>query len=60
MDPQSEIKSVTNKHKKEIKNSSITAKILFTKKNREFVDTIFTQKEKEKVLSFCVNIALYG
>lgn len=60
MDPQSENKTATNKHKKEIKKSSITAKILFTKNNREYVDTIFTQKEREKVLSFCENITLYG
>ena len=44
----------------EVKNSSLTAKILFTQKNREFVDTIFTNKEREKILFFCEMIALYG
>jgi len=60
MDNQQKSTTFTYKKKKEVKNSSLTAKILFTQKNREFVDKIFTNKEREKILFFCETIALYG
>lgn len=60
MDNQQKSTTFTYKKKKEVKNASLTAKILFTQKNREFVDKIFTNKEREKILFFCETIALYG
>ena len=60
MDKQQKSTKITYKKKKEVKNASLTAKILFTQKNREFVDKIFTNKEREKILFFCEMIALYG
>ena len=60
MDNQQKSTTFTYKKEKEVKNSSLTAKILFTKKNREFVDKIFTNKEREKILFFCDMISLYG
>ena len=60
MDNQQKFTTFTYKKKKEVKNSSLTAKILFTQKNREFVDKIFTNKEREKILFFCEMNALYG
>jgi len=60
MDNQQKSTTFTYKKKKEVKNSSLTAKILFTQKNREFVDKIFTNKERENILFFCETIALYG
>ena len=60
MDNQQKSTTFTYKKKKEVKNTSLTAKILFTQKNREFVDTIFTNKERELLLFFCETIALYG
>ena len=60
MDNQQKSTTFTYKKKKEVKNSSLTAKILFTQKNREFVDKIFTNKEREKILFFCEMNALYG
>ena len=60
MDNQQKSTIFTYKKKKEVKNSSLTAKILFTQKNREFVDKIFTNKEREKILFFCEMNALYG
>ena len=60
MDNQQKSTIFTYKKKKEVKNSSLTAKILFTQKNREFVNTIFTNKEREKILFLCEMIALYG
>ena len=60
MDNQQKSTTFTYKKEKEVKNSSLTAKILFTQKNREFVHTIFTNKEREKILFFCDMIALYS
>lgn len=60
MDNQQKSTTFTYKKKKEVTNSSLTAKILFTQKNREFVDTIFTNKERELLLFFCETIDLYG
>ena len=60
MDNQQKSTTITYKKKKEVKNVSLTAKILFTQKNREIVDKIFTNKEREKILFFCEMIALYG
>jgi len=60
MDNQQKSTTFTYKKKKEVKNSSLTAKILFTQKNREFVDKIFSNNEREKILFFCETIALYG
>ena len=60
MDNQQKSTTFTYKKEKEVKNSSLTAKILFTQKNREFVDKIFTNKERERILFFCEMIALYG
>ena len=60
MDNQQKSTTFTYKKKKEVKNSSLTAKILFTQKNREFVNKIFTNKEREKILFFCETNALYG
>jgi len=60
MDNQQKSTTFTYKKKKEVKNASLTAKILFTQKNREFVDKIFSNNEREKILFFCETIALYG
>ena len=60
MDSQQKFTTIMYKKEKEVKNSSLIAKILFTQKNREFVDKIFTNKEREKILFFCDMIALYG
>ena len=60
MDNQQKSTTFTYKKKKEVKKASLTAKILFTQKNRECVNTIFTNKEREKILFFCETIALYG
>ena len=60
MDNQQKSTTFTYKKKKEVKNSSLTAKILFTQKNREFVDKIFTNKERERILFFCDMVDLYS
>ena len=59
MDPESNSTNTTIKKIKEVNNSSLIAKILFTQKNREFVNKIFTKKERERILFFCETIALY-
>lgn len=59
MDPESNSTNTTIKKIKEVNNSSLTAKIIFTQKNREFVNKIFTKKERERILFFCETIALY-
>ena len=60
MDNQQKSTTFTYKKKKEVKNASLTAKILFTKNNRQFVETVFTNKERKRILCFCEMIALYG